>query len=253
VSDQTGPDTGEPAMTDWEMRALQAEAVIHHALRMRPLPSMRDQDLPETAAEMASRFRQHVERTYPDIIVRDEHRRIAVFAFADSCGCDPDAEDSDDYDDAHDESDVSGEYLCSRSFLGYVCNSCTTADDGGGPAWRPQSVEWPCPPIADLDKPRTPAVARPPARATVTFDQWTTLHLTHWAITEFGDQTVVSGSLPRTHVWPTVGPDVPIGRLELPGWEPFADITARVTISNSGPDIVLTIGFPTLLGRKASV
>lgn len=134
--------TAEP---DWKTRALRAEAAVHHALWMSPFTY----PAAETAEEMTTRFRKHIEAEYPDLIVRHEHRRIEVYKIADSCDCDPNAED---YDDDHCESSGDGEYLCSKGFLGYVCDSCT--DEGGdGPGWKPEAVEWPCPPIAALDTP----------------------------------------------------------------------------------------------------
>lgn len=138
----------EPAI-DWKTRALRAEAAVYHALWMRPLSCSGYRPPPtETAAEMATRFRQHLEDHYPDLIVRDEHRRIEVFKIADSCDCDPDAED---YDDHHCESSGDGEYLCAKSFLGYVCGSCSNEEAENGPPWKPEGVLWPCPPIAALD------------------------------------------------------------------------------------------------------
>jgi hypothetical protein len=137
------------ATPDWKRRALRAEAAVHHALWMHPLTYSGHNAPPtETATEMARRFRQHMEDQYPDLIVRHEHRRVEVFELADSCDCDPNA---DDYDDDHCESSGDGKYLCSRSFLGHVCDTCTDEEDEGGPEWKPQAVAWPCPPIAALD------------------------------------------------------------------------------------------------------
>lgn len=149
--------TSTDATPDWRARALRAEAAVHHALWMRPLTySGHQAPPPETAAEMAKRFRQHMEDHYPDLITRHEHRRVEVFKVADSCDCDPNAED---YDDDHCESSGDGEYLCSKSFLGYVCDTCTDEEDENGPEWKPQAVEWPCPPIVALDAPTAPASA----------------------------------------------------------------------------------------------
>lgn len=145
----TTPDT--PTAIDWKARALRAEAAVYHALWMRPLTYSGHQAPPdETAADMATRFRQHMEDHYPDLITRHEHRRTEVFKWADSCDCDPNAED---YDDDHCESDENGQWLCSKNFLGYVCSTCTDEEDAGGPEWKPEAVEWPCPAIAALDAP----------------------------------------------------------------------------------------------------
>lgn len=148
----TSSDTAE---RDWKARALSAEAAVHHALSMAPLRQSGRGTLPiETAEEMAARFRKHIEGRHPALIVRSEHRRTEVFKYADACDCDTEA---DDYDDDHCESADDGQYICSRSFLGYVCDSCED-EDGDGPAWKPYAVVWPCPPIAALDT-STPAVS----------------------------------------------------------------------------------------------
>lgn len=83
------------------------------------------------------------------------------------------------------------------------------------------------------------------AAATVVFDRWTTVELHAWTAATFGQEFVITGTLARTPIWPTVGDHVSIQRLSLPGRGALEDITGRVTISNRGNDIALTIG----LGR----
>lgn len=139
----------EPSAEAWKRRALRAEGAVYHALWMRPLGPHWAGDGIESAEQMRARFHEHMERTYPDLIVRDQHRRIGVFHVADGCGCDPEAED---FEEQHSESGEDGEYLCSKKFLGYVCGSCED-EDGEGPAWKPYAVAWPCPPIVALDEP----------------------------------------------------------------------------------------------------
>lgn len=147
----------EQQLAHWKRRALRAEAAVYHALWMRPLGPHWAGDGIETAEQMRTRFRQHIEHTYPDLIVRDQHQRVEVFNIADMCGCDPDAED---FEEQHGEISGGGEALCSKKFLGYVCDSCED-EDGEGPAWKSYAVEWPCPPIAALDQ--TPASTAAPA------------------------------------------------------------------------------------------
>ena len=132
----------------WQRRALRAEAAVRHALWIRPMAYQH-----ETAEQMATRFRLHLEATYPDLSTRYEHRPIEVFKWADSCGCDP---DGPGYEADHAESDASGEALCSRSPLGRVCDSCRD-EDGDGPEWSSYAVLWPCPPITALDAPAAAA------------------------------------------------------------------------------------------------
>lgn len=129
-------------VAQWKRRALRAEAATRHALWMRPMTYQN-----ETAQQMATRFRLHIEATYPDLITRYEHQPIEVYKWADACGCDPDAAG---YENDHDETGDNGEAICSRTPLGRVCESCED-EDGDGPEWLPYSVEWPCPPIAGLD------------------------------------------------------------------------------------------------------
>lgn len=137
------PDTQpQPTADQWKRRALRAEAAVRHALWIRPMTYQN-----ETAEQMATRFRLHIEATYPDLITRYDHQPIEVWTRADACGCDPDAPS---YENDHDETDENGEALCSRSPLGRVCETCED-EDGDGPDWLPDRVEWPCPPIADLD------------------------------------------------------------------------------------------------------
>jgi hypothetical protein len=104
----------------------------------------------ETAAEMAERFRMHIEATYPDLIVRYQHQSVEVFRYADDCECED--EGSDEFESDHSEEGEDGT-LCSRSFLGRVCQHCEQSEDeeGEGPEWAPYSVPWPCPLIAELN------------------------------------------------------------------------------------------------------
>lgn len=139
--------TASAELARWKRRALRAEGAVYHALWMRPLGPHWAGDGIETAEQMRTRFHQHIERTYPDLIVRDQHQRVQVFNIADTCGCDWEAED---FEELHGEIGEDGEALCSKKFLGYVCDSCKN-EDGDGPAWKPYSVAWPCPPIAALD------------------------------------------------------------------------------------------------------
>jgi hypothetical protein len=152
----TTPSTADE-LAHWKRRALQAEAAVGIALWMRPLaPGGRTRiGDPETADQLATRLRQLIERNYPDLIVRDQHQKTEVFERAETCGCDENAED---YEAEHCESGEDVEYLCSKKRLGFICGSCED-EDGGGPAWKPYAVEWPCPPIAALDEPA--AVSRP--------------------------------------------------------------------------------------------
>lgn len=126
----------------WQRRALRAEAAVRHALWIRPMTYQH-----ETAEQMATRFRLHIEATYPDLITRYEHQPIEVYKYADSCGCKDDG--TDEYDEDH---SVEGEdgYVCDRSPLGRVCGFCTD-EDGAGPEWAPDAVEWPCPPIREVN------------------------------------------------------------------------------------------------------
>jgi hypothetical protein len=88
-----------------------------------------------------------------------------------------------------------------------------------------------------------------PRAATVHFDH-ATLRLVRWTATVFGADFVVTGTLVSGSL-PTVGDDVPITRLDLPGRGRLEGITARVSINSVGADIVLTIGFPALEGTSA--
>lgn len=146
---------------DWKRRALQAEEAVNRALDMTPIRRSatrraNDTGAPVEAAEdMTKRYRQFVEALYPDLIVRHGHRRTEVFRYADACDCDP---EGDDYDSDHCESADDGQDLCSRSFLGYVCDSCKD-EEGDGPTWKPEAVAWPCPPVAALDRQPAPPAA----------------------------------------------------------------------------------------------
>ena len=142
------PTSQPDLVAHWKRRALQAEAAARIALWARPLtPGGRRRTAePETADQVCARLRQAIEAAFPDLVTRSQHQRIEVYTTADSCGCDPEAEG---YEAEHCESGEDGEELCSKKFLGYVCDSCEAAD-GDGPAWKTYGVEWPCPPIAAL-------------------------------------------------------------------------------------------------------
>lgn len=124
-------------ITQRRLRA--AEDVAWQALNITPNPD-------ETAQQILDRLRLSAERNHPELIIRFEHQRQEILPLADDCGCDRDA---DGYDDDHCESDMSGEYLCARRHLGWVCGTCETED---GPLWRPDRYEWPCPTVAALDQ-----------------------------------------------------------------------------------------------------
>jgi hypothetical protein len=134
----------QPELTadQWKRRALRAEGAMRHALWMRPIGH-----IGETADEMATRFRMHIEATYPDLITRDTHQPVEVWKYAEDCGCEDDG--SQEYENDHCEEGEDGP-LCSRSFLGRVC-SHREDGEGDGPEWSPDRVEWPCPPIAELN------------------------------------------------------------------------------------------------------
>lgn len=125
----------------WKNRALRAENAVRYVMGTQPHRGEK------TAKEFADRVHTHIESRYPDQITRYTHNRIEVFSLAESCDCD---RDDPEYDDWHCESDENGQDLCSRSFLGYVCEFCSDEDDGG-PSWKPEAVEWPCRVIRDLD------------------------------------------------------------------------------------------------------
>lgn len=127
----------------WKRRALRAEGAVRHALWMSPLPYPK----PETADEMTKRFRMHIEATYPDLIVRYNHQPVEVFKYAGECDCKD--EGSRAYENDHCEEGEDGP-LCDRSFLGKVCSHCED-EDGDGPEWSPDRVEWPCPPIREIN------------------------------------------------------------------------------------------------------
>jgi hypothetical protein len=150
----------ETALTveQWKRRALRAEAAIRHALWMSPLTYSN-----ETAAQMRDRFHQHIEATYPDLITRYEHQPAEVFKWADSCDCKDDG--SNAYEADHCEEGDDGP-ICSRSPLGMVCGTCRD-EDGDGPDWSPDAVEWPCPSIREInaaeavrDRPQLSAIVR---------------------------------------------------------------------------------------------
>ncbi|GAA0704817.1 hypothetical protein GCM10010193_69770 [Kitasatospora atroaurantiaca] len=152
----TTPTPAELTAEQWKRRALRAEGAMRHALWMSPLTYNN-----ETAAEMAKRFRLHIEATYPDLIVRYNHQPVEVFKYADDCDCVDDGTESDgsnEYDNDHSMDGEDG-YLCSRSFLGRVCGYCKD-EEGDGPEWAPYSVLWPCPPVTALNALTDTAVLR---------------------------------------------------------------------------------------------
>ncbi|MEV2259139.1 hypothetical protein AB0J13_10825 [Streptomyces anulatus] len=125
-----------------ERRLRAAEAVAWQALNITPQPN-------ESATEVLARIRFSAERNHPDLVLRFEHSRQEILPRAEDCGCDP---EGDGYGDDHCESDKGGEYLCARQHLGWICGDCVNEDDGG-PDWRPDRYEWPCPTVAALDQP----------------------------------------------------------------------------------------------------
>lgn len=88
-----------------------------------------------------------------------------------------------------------------------------------------------------------PGCPERPGAATVHFEQGA-VRLNPWTATAFGQDFIVTGTLSTTAVrtWPAVGDDVLIPRLDLPGRGALEDVTGRVTLTNSGPDIILTVG-----------
>lgn len=92
-----------------------------------------------------------------------------------------------------------------------------------------------------------PCMACQAPTAVVRFDEHHAVHLHQWSATTFGKDFIVTGVVEPGPHWPTVGPDVRIRRLDLPGRGALGGITARVGLSSTGPDINLTIGFPTNL------
>jgi hypothetical protein len=132
----------------WKTRALRAETAVMHLLWMTPIPA-RGRNPGESAGEFSDRIRSEAEIRYPDQVARSTHMRIGVFEGAESCDCDP---ADPDYDSWHCEEDEAGEVLCSRSVLGFVCEFCESGDGAGGPSWKPESVEWPCPVIIGMDR-----------------------------------------------------------------------------------------------------
>ncbi|MBQ6358610.1 MAG: hypothetical protein IJI97_06665 [Clostridia bacterium] len=125
----------------WKNRALRAENAVRYVMWTQPHRNEK------SAKEFADRVHTHIESRYPDQITRYTHTRVEVFSLAESCDCDL---DDPEYDDWHCESDENGEDLCSRTFLGHVCEFCSD-EDGDGPSWKPEAVEWPCRVIRDLD------------------------------------------------------------------------------------------------------
>lgn len=125
----------------WKVRALRAENAIRYVLMSSPNSSEK------SAKEYAERIHTYIEDRYPDQIVRYTHTRIEVFQLADSCDCD---ENDPEYESWHNEPDENGEPLCGKEFLGYVCEFCED-EEGDGPDWKPESVEWPCRVISYLD------------------------------------------------------------------------------------------------------
>lgn len=147
--------TTDLTAAQWKMRALEAETAVRHALFMERSGRL-------VAADPKDTLRGYLEFFRPAILVRDEHRPVEVFKWADACDCDPDAEG---YEDEHAESagDADG-MLCSRSFLGRVCEICEDIDERDGPDWKPEAVEWPCPSIAALNAAATAVEANEIAR-----------------------------------------------------------------------------------------
>ena len=147
--------TTELTAEQWKMRALEAETAVRHALFLERSGRL-------TAANPNDTLHGYLEFFRPSILIRDEHRPIEVYKWADACDCDPNA---DDYEDAHAESagDADG-MLCSRSFLGRVCEICEDVDERDGPDWKPDAVLWPCPPVAALNGAATAAEANEIAR-----------------------------------------------------------------------------------------
>lgn len=131
-------------IAQWQRRATRAEGAMRHALWMSPLAYNN-----ETAEEMTTRFRLHIEATYPDLVTRYSHQPVEVYQWADGCSCLDDG--SNEYENAHSETDDNGDAICSRTPLGRVCDNCED-EDGDGPDWCPDRVEWPCPPIAELNQ-----------------------------------------------------------------------------------------------------
>lgn len=125
----------------WKNRALSAEKAVRYVLWATPYPDEK------TSKNFADRIHAHMEIIHPDQVVRYDHRKIDVYKEAEFCGC---SESDPYYDEWHSESSEDGEYLCLKSFLGYVCEFCENKD-GDGPLWRPESIEWPCRVIQDLD------------------------------------------------------------------------------------------------------
>lgn len=131
-------------VAQWQRRATRAEGAMRHALWMSPLAYNN-----ETAEAMTTRFRLHIEATYPDLVTRYSHQPVEVFQWADGCSCEDDG--SNEYENAHSETDDNDDAICSRTPLGRVCDSCED-EDGDGPEWLPGGVLWPCPPIAELNQ-----------------------------------------------------------------------------------------------------
>lgn len=132
----------ELTLEQWKKRALRAEGAVFHALWMRPLAYNG-----ETAQIMTDRFHQHMESVYPDLVTRYGHRPVSVVKWADHCDCVDDG--SNEYENDHSEYD-GNHFLCSRSPLGRICESCED-EDGNGPEWKSYAVLWPCPTIAELN------------------------------------------------------------------------------------------------------
>lgn len=144
----------ELSAAQWKMRALEAETTVRHALFLERSGRLVPADAKDT-------LRGYLEWMRPAVLVRDQHRPIEVYKWADACDCDPTA---DGYEDTHAEEagDTDG-YLCSRSFLGHVCEVCTSEDEDG-PEWKPGAALWPCPSVAALDAASTALEANEIAR-----------------------------------------------------------------------------------------
>lgn len=141
-------------LTLWRRRALRAEGAVFYALSLNatmhfPIGHMqRDGARPEMAYELVRRLREHFDHVYPDLVARYIHQRMAVYELASSCDC---PRSDNDWDEEHDETDEHGQWLCAKTLLGYVCITCES-EDGDGPDWKPDAVEWPCPPITELNE-----------------------------------------------------------------------------------------------------
>lgn len=146
--------TTDLTAAQWKLRALEAESAVHHALFLERTGRLGSPDSKDTLLG-------YLDWAKPALIVRNQHRPIEVLKWAQACGCDLAAAD---YEDVHAESagDVD-EMLCSRSFLGRVCEVCESEDEEG-PEWKPGAVLWPCPSLAAINAAATALEANEIAR-----------------------------------------------------------------------------------------